>query len=98
MQQYAVHHMNGTPNPVIVLQYPGLETSGLVIVAPMVDASDLPEIAPLTPILEIEDRSWMVLTYRMAAIPTGRLGEKVAVLDQEFYLFQRALSRLFFGN
>lgn len=98
MQQYAVHHMNGTPDPIIVLQYPGLDTSSLVIVAPMVAASSLPKIVPMTPILKIEDKSCMVLTYRMAAIPEAELGEEIALVEQEFYLFQRAISRLFFGN
>ena len=98
MQQYAVHTLKGTPNPVIVLQYSGLETSGLAIVAPMVEATSLPEIVPLTPILQVEGTSWMVLTYRMAAVPEAAIGEQLASVDEEFYLIHRAISRLFFGN
>jgi len=98
MKRYAVHYLHGTSNAVIVLQYPSLETSSLVIVAPLVDADNLPEIAPITPILDYEGKRWMVLTYRLAAIAESDLGEMVTSFEDEDYVFQRAISRLFYGN
>lgn len=98
MKQYAIHQQKGSSSTVIVLQYPGLETSSLVIVAPLIDASELPEIAPITPIINVNDQPRMVLTYRLAAIPETALGKQVAVYQGEEYIFHRALSRLFFGN
>lgn len=98
MRQYGVYRLRNSANKVIVLQYPALETSGLVIVAPLVDAEALPEITPITPILEHDGQSWMVLTYRMAAIPEFHLEEMITCFDRADYVFHRALSRLFYGN
>lgn len=98
MQRYGVYHLRDAPDPVIILQYPGLETSGLVIVAPLAKATSLPEIHPITPVLNIGDEEWLVLTYRMAAIPESDIEEMITQFDQADYVFQRALSRLFFGN
>ena len=98
MKQYGVYRLKDNTNFVIILQYPGLETSSLVIVAPLIDADALPEITPMTPILRYEDQAWMVLTYRMAAIPEADLGEYITSFHDFDYVFQWALSRLFYGN
>lgn len=98
MKQYGVHRLKDSANLVIILQYPGLETSSLVIVAPLIAADALPEITPMTPILQHEDQSWMVLTYRMAAIPESDLGEYITSFQDIDDAFHRALSRLFYGN
>ncbi|MEM9179687.1 MAG: CcdB family protein [Pseudomonadota bacterium] len=98
MRQYGAYRLKNSANTVIVLQYPSLETSSLVIVAPLIDAAELPEITPITPILEHEDKTWMVLAYRMAAVPESELGEFITHFRHADYLIHRALSRLFFGN
>lgn len=98
MQQYAIHRLRDSGRAVLVLQYSGLETSGLVVVAPLIEADVLPVIEPLAPIITAGGKDWMLLTYRLAAVPERDIAEKIGQLEDADYILQRAISRLFFGN
>lgn len=98
MLRYGVYKLSDQTEYVVLLQYPGLEASGLVIVAPLIDASSLAEIPILTPKVHFEAKDWLVLLPRLAAIPLASLGEEIGNLAAYEYDFQRAHQRLFFGN
>lgn len=98
MEQYSVCGLKGQEGLFLVLQYPGLEASSTVVVAPLIPADLLPEIPALTPEIEFQGQRLRLLTYRLAAIDARILGPVTGKLDGQDYAISRALSRLFFGN
>ncbi len=98
MERYGVYELTDRDGLVVVLQYPGLEATKLVVVAPLAKVGSLPEIPILTPEVKIDDDAMLVMITRLAAIPVASLGNLRGVLDDFDYAFQRAHQRLFFGN
>lgn len=98
MERYGVYDLADESGRVVLLQYPGLEASQLVVVAPLVPAGSIPEIPILTPAVNFEDTDMLVLITRLAAIPLSSLGKVQGTLASYDYEFQRAHQRLFFGN
>ena len=98
MERYGVYELADRDGLVVLLQYPGLEASKLVVVAPLVEVGSIPALPILTPEVNIGDKSMLVMVTRLAAIPVASLGNMQGVLDDFDYAFQRAHQRLFFGN
>ena len=98
MERFGVYTLADESGRVVLLQYPGLEASQLVVVAPLVSAESIPEIPVLTPKVNFEDTDMLVLMPRLAAIPLSSLGRLQGSLHEFDYEFQRAHQRLFFGN
>ncbi len=98
MDRYSVFRLRDQDGLFLVLQYPGLEASSTVVVAPLVPEGALLEIPILTPLIEFDGNAYLLLTYRLAAIQLSHLGPFLGTLDVYDYVFQRALARLFFGN
>ena len=98
MERYGVYGLADRDGSVVILQYPGLEATKLVIVAPLVEAASIPEIPILTPKVTFGDKTMLVLITRLAAIPLAALGKLQGSLAEYEYDFHRAHQRLFFGN
>ena len=98
MERYGVYSISGQDGLFVLLQYPGLEASKSVVVAPMVLASSIAEIPVLTPRVQFSEEDHLVLFTRLAAIPLSALGKLKGSLTDFDYAFQRAHQRLFFGN
>lgn len=98
MEQYSVCGLKGQDGLFLILQYPGLEASSTVVVAPLIPADILPDIPALTPEIGFAGQRLRLLTYRLAAIDVRNLGPVAGRLDGQDYAISRALSRLFFGN
>ena len=98
MEQYAVHRLKERDGLFLVLQYPGLEATNTVVVAPLLPVGQLPDIPVLTPEIGFDGERFSLLTYRLAAIDVRHLGTRMGALEGQEYEISRALSRLFFGN
>lgn len=98
MERFGVYTLINKEDLVVLLQYPGLEASNLVIVAPLVDASTIAEIPILTPKVSFEGQDVLVMITRLAAIPLTQINKYRGALEDFDYAFQRAHQRLFFGN
>lgn len=96
---YAIVKLKSDPAGVyIALSYPGLETNGTIVVAPLVAESNIAIVETLHPIVETPYGRKVVAVERLA----GVLPELVESSDHSLiaydYLIHRALSRLFYGN
>ncbi len=98
MEPYPVFSLKDRDGLFVVLQYPGLDAAGAVVVAPLVASDSLPEIPVLTPVVHFAGKELLLLTNRLAAVDVRHLGGKAGTLEDQDYAIARALSRLFFGN
>ncbi|GAB5458456.1 MAG: hypothetical protein Hens3KO_14860 [Henriciella sp.] len=82
----------------VILQYPGLDTGPSVLAAPLFRQGELPPLPPVTVDVVLQDVDYLVAIQQASAFPTALVGPEIGDLQAYDYDFQRALSRLFFGN
>jgi hypothetical protein len=98
LAQFDVFALAATGALVVVLQYPGLEATGLVVVAPLSPSNGLPALDGLTPRIRFDDQDCLLLVYRLAAIRVEDLGVWRGSLANADYEITRAMDRLFHGT
>jgi len=98
LSHLAVFHVGEGRPPVVVLQYPGIDTGDFVLAAPLYPATAAKPIDIITPRVNLNGEAYLVGVHLMASIRTRALGTRVGSLLDEEYAIQRALSRLFFGT
>ncbi|MCA8902913.1 MAG: CcdB family protein [Hyphomonas sp.] len=98
MQRLAVFRVTGKKPPVVVLQYPDMDTGDFVLAAPLYPAGAAKPIEIITPEVSVGDTAYLVGTHLLAGIRRNALAEPLGNLIAYEYDISRALSRLFFGN
>ena len=74
-----------------------LERLTLRVVAPMVLSSTALVNSGLTPLVQFQDRDYILLTYQLAAVPARELQRPVGSLLAHRDAIKRALDILFLG-
>lgn len=97
MAGYTVHTLKGAKHPVVVLQYPGLETGASVLVAPLFPALELPELEVITPRVTVGGADYLIAVQLLAAVQKKELGPVEQSLETHEYAVANAMNRLFFG-
>jgi hypothetical protein len=98
VQRLAVFRLNGKKPPVVVLQYPDMDTGDFVLAAPLYPVGAARPIDVLTPEVSLNDTAYLVGTHLLAGIRRNALAEPIGDLMTYEYEISRAISRLFFGN
>lgn len=99
MDRHALYRLKDNPDlEVILLSYPGVERSKVVIVAPLAQPGTFPSAPILNPTLDTPIGPRDLATERLAAIHVRELGTTLGAYDDKQFLISRALSRLFDGN
>lgn len=81
-----------------MLSYPGMDSTGTVVVAPLLAPSAFSVEPVLNPLIPFEGKDYALATEQLAAIPIAQLtGLGSTALDRDSDI-SRALDRLFFGN
>jgi toxin CcdB len=86
-----------TKSYVVDFQAGLLERLTLRVVAPMVPSSTASVISGLTPLVQFQDRDYILLTYQLAAVPARELQRPVGSLSVHQDASKRALGILFLG-
>jgi toxin CcdB len=97
MGRYDVHRQ---PDGTLLIdpQASSLDSIRARVVAPLLPrASYQREAARLNPVIDVEGRSFVVLTQALAAVPAADLGPVVANLDARHDEILAALDMLFLG-
>ena len=97
MQHLAVFRVENRP-PIVVLQYPSVDTGDFVLAAPLYPEGAAKPIDVITPRVSLHGSDYLVGVHLMASIRTNALETEVGSLIDHEYEIQRALARLFFGN
>jgi toxin CcdB len=98
MAQFDIYAGIGRTNSYVVdLQAGLLERLTLRVVAPMVPSSTASVISGLTPLVQFQDRDYILLTYQLAAVPARELQHPVGSLSIHQDAIKRALDILFLG-
>lgn len=98
MQHLDVFRISENRPPVVVLQYPGIETGDYILAAPLYPASAAEPIETITPEVILNGQPYLLGTHLLASVRKTALGKQVGSLLVHEYAIQRALSRLFFGT
>lgn len=98
MQRLAVYRLHGKKPPVVVLQYPDMDTGDFVLAAPLYPAGAAKPVEVITPEVSVDGAAYLVGTHLLAGIRKNALAEPLGDLMSYEYEISRALSRLFFGN
>ena len=98
MSHLAVFHVGEGRPPVLVLQFPGIDTGDFVLAAPLYPATAAKPIEVITPRVNLNGEAYLVGIHLMASIRARALETQIGSLLDEEYAIQRALSRLFFGT
>ncbi|HPF23678.1 MAG TPA: CcdB family protein [Hyphomonas sp.] len=98
MQRLAVYRLSGKKPPVVILQYPDLDTGDFVLAAPLYPAGAARPIEVITPEVSLNETAYLVGTHLLAGIRRNALIEPLGDLMPYEYEISRAISRLFFGN
>lgn len=97
--QYAIVRLQSDPTGVyIALSYPGLETNGTIIIAPLVAENMIAIVDTLHPVVETPFGRKVIAVERLAAVLPDMVESSDHTLIAYDYLIHRALSRLFYGN
>lgn len=97
MEPYPVCRLKKTGQFAVVLQFPGVDTGGTCLVAPLYPAGRAAPMEPVTPRVRIGEDEYLVAIHLMAAVRKQELGPPEASLVSEEYAFAGAINRLFFG-
>jgi len=98
MQHLAVFNVGDRRPPIVVLQYPGIDTGDYVLAAPLYPVDAAKPIEIVTPRVELNGNAYLLGIHLMASIRKSALSNEVGSLLSYDYEIQRALSRLFSGN
>jgi len=82
----------------VLLSYPGMETNGTVVIAPLIAPDNIAIVETLHPIVETPTETRVIAVERLAAISPDFMVATTDTLIEYEYEIQRALSRLFYGN
>lgn len=82
----------------ILLSYPGIETNGTMVVAPLVAEDRIGIVDTLHPIVDTPMGRRVVAVERMAGVARDLVEETPVSLIRYEYPISCALSRLFYGN
>ena len=99
LERFVIVKLNPGPSgDFVLLSYPGIEVNGTVVIAPLLKEGDIAIVDSLHPIVETPSGQRVVAVERLAAVAPERLSPTADTLLAYDYVFQRAISRLFFGN
>jgi toxin CcdB len=74
-----------------------LDKFGSRVVVPLMPIEGVQTVSRLHPVFVIDDKSYIMSTHLIFAIPLDRLGKKVASLAQEDLTITSAVDKLFSG-
>ena len=99
MDRYAIvtlktHH----EDEFILLSYPGMETNGTIVVAPLVPEDRIGIVETLHPIVDTPRGRRVVAVERMAGVARDLVQDTPHSLIEYEFRISGALSRLFYGN
>lgn len=104
MKQYCAYHNLGAGRGVypylLNLQHPVANVLNHLLVAPVVELSQLPGGKPPTkicPLVNIGGQTYIVMTHMMAALPARELGEQAADLSTDITALRDAVDFLLNG-
>lgn len=98
LQRFAVYRLSGSKPPVVILQYPDIDTGDFVFAAPLYPTGAARPINVITPEVELDGKTYLVGTHLLAGIRKSALSGNIGNLVAYEYDISRALSRLFFGT
>lgn len=98
MQRYDVYQIENKDTPVVLLQYPGIDTGIVLLAAPLIAVHRVEALDIITPQVTLAADDYFIGTHLLAAIRKDVLGQKIGNLIEYEYEISRAISRLFFGN
>lgn len=82
----------------VLLSYPGMETNGTVVIAPLLQKDKIAIVTTLHPLVETPFGDRVVAVERLAAVSPHLITPTAYSLIDYEYDIQRAMARLFFGN
>ena len=98
MRHLAVFRAGENKPPIVVLQYPGIDTGNYVLAAPLYPAGAAKPIDIVPPMVTLDGEAYLLGTHLLASVRASALGDEIGSLLAHEYEIQRALARLFFGN
>ena len=98
MERLAVHRLSHGKPPVVILQYPGMDTGDIVLAAPLYPAGAAMPMEIITPEVALNGDRFILGVHLLAGIRKSSLEGRMGDLLAYEYEISRALSRLFFGN
>ena len=98
MRHLAVFRAADNRPPIVILQYPGINTGNYVLAAPLYPSGAAKPIDVVTPNVMLNGEAYLRGTHLLASVHVSALGDEVGALLAHEYEIQRALARLFFGN
>ena len=98
MEHLGIYRIDDHRPPVVVLQYPTVDTGDFVLAAPLYPEGAAKPIEIVTPRIILEERPYLLGTHLMSGIPVVSLKARIGSARAFEYDIARALSRLFFGN
>lgn len=98
-EQYAIVKLRTNPiDDFILLSYPGMETNGTVVVAPLVAEDKIAVVEILHPVVETPFGRRVIAVERLAGVAPELVSQTSNTLIANEHVIQRAISRLFYGN
>ncbi|MEM6557427.1 MAG: hypothetical protein AAF642_16210 [Pseudomonadota bacterium] len=99
MDPYTIVRLKSHPDHTfILLSYPGVETNGTVVVAPLLGEDQIAIVETLHPVVPTPMGHRVIAVERLGAVVPEIIIPTEDTLIEYDYLIHRALSRLFFGN
>jgi len=98
MERLAVHRLSHGKPPVVILQYPGMDTGDIVLAAPLYPAGAALPMEIITPEVVLNGDRFILGVHLLAGIRKSSLEGRMGDLLAYEYDISRALSRLFFGT
>ena len=97
--RYSIVKLKSIPSDdFILLSYPGLETNGSVVIAPLLPKDAIAIVETLHPTVETSSGRRVVTVERLAGVSPDLIEPTQESLIAFEYAIDRALSRLFYGN
>lgn len=104
MEQYCAYENVGSGKNVfpylINLQYPVANVLKHILVAPVIEQSQLPDAQPpskICPVINIAGQSYVVMTHMMVGLPQKELGKRIADLTADKAALRDAIDFLING-
>ena len=80
MRHLAVFRAGENKPPIVVLQYPGIDTGNYVLAAPLYPAGAAKPIDIVTPMVTLDGEAYLLGTHLLASVRASALGDEIGSL------------------
>jgi len=97
MARFDIYKGSHAASLLLDIQSDLLDEFGSRVVVPLIPAEDVQSVSRLHPEFVINDKTYIMSTHLIFAIPVDRLGAKIGSLAQEDLVITSAVDKLFSG-